>query len=166
MEQFYTGEMNFPPINGVDEGSLVITGLSFVSAYYGNVEFWSSERDLPFLGKSKLKEGLAGIVITVIYTYGLSGLINIYYARGKAHFKAIFKPQFFMAQVIFYFFNVYTFMMMELYSPTEVWKTHPRTIGICFGFIVIYVVLRMQFSHIIHAQVNPFRRTILLIWAL
>jgi hypothetical protein len=41
MEQYYTGEMNFPPINGVDEGSLVITGLSFVSAYYGNIEFWT-----------------------------------------------------------------------------------------------------------------------------
>jgi hypothetical protein len=56
--------------------------------------------------------------------------------------------------------------MMQVYSPTAIWKTHPRTIGICFGFQVIYVVLRMQFSHIIHRQVNPFRRTILLVWIL
>lgn len=52
MEQYYTGEMNFPPINGVDEGSIVITGLSFISAYYGNVEFWTQEISFPILGKT------------------------------------------------------------------------------------------------------------------
>lgn len=151
MEQYYTGEMNFPPINGVDEGSIVITALSFVSAYYGNVEFWTQELDLPFIGKTQMNKGLASTVILVIYAYGLSGLVNIYKGRHLEHFKAIYKPQFFVAQIFFYFFNVYTWTMMQLYSPTEIWKTHPRTIGTTFGFVVIYVVLRMQFSHIIHA---------------
>lgn len=97
MEQFYTGEMNFPPINGVDEGSIVITGLSFVSAYYGNVEFWTSTISLPILGESQLNKGLANIVIFVIYAYGLSGLLNIYKGRHLEHFRAIYQPQYFVA---------------------------------------------------------------------
>lgn len=40
MEQYYTGEMNFPPINGVDEGSIVITGLAIITAFTGNMELW------------------------------------------------------------------------------------------------------------------------------
>ena len=166
MEQYYTGEMNFPPINGVDEGSLVITGLSFISAYYGNVEFWTQQIDVPGMGKTQLNQGVTYIIILVIYAYGLSGLVNIYYGRHLAHFKAIYKPQFFVAQMFFYFFNVYTWTMMQLYSPTKIWETHPRTIGTTFGFIVVYVLLRMQYSCVIHAQVNPFRRSILLIWVL
>ena len=143
MEQYYTGEMNFPPINGVDEGSLVITGLSFITAYYGNVEFWTQEITLPFIGKSIMNEGLTNSIIFVIYAYGLSGLMNIFRGRHLAHFKSIYRPHYFVSQIFFYFFNVYTLTIMQLYTPTEVWKTHPRTIGICFGFIVIYVILRM-----------------------
>lgn len=40
MEQYYTGEMNFPPINGVDEGSIVISGLAIITAFVGNMELW------------------------------------------------------------------------------------------------------------------------------
>lgn len=37
LEQYYTGEMNFPPINGVDEGSVVITLCAIITGLYGNV---------------------------------------------------------------------------------------------------------------------------------
>ena len=121
MEQYYTGEMNFPPINGVDEGSILITGLSFITAYYGNVELWAQEIEIPGIGKTVPNQGLAKLVLFVIYAYGLSGLFNIYHGRKKDHFKHIYKPQFFVAQVVFYFFNVYTWTMMQLYSPTEIW---------------------------------------------
>lgn len=41
LEQYYTGEMNFPPINGVDEGSIVITGTAIMSGFLGNDIFWN-----------------------------------------------------------------------------------------------------------------------------
>lgn len=50
MEQYYTGEMNFPPINGVDEGSVFITLVSFYTAYCGNMELWTEIVSIPFLG--------------------------------------------------------------------------------------------------------------------
>jgi hypothetical protein len=91
MEQYYTGEMNFPPINGVDEGSVFIALSSFITAYYGNVELWGQIVTLPFLGwKVPLSFILKNLVIYVIYAYGLSGLVNIYQCRHKEHFKAIY----------------------------------------------------------------------------
>jgi hypothetical protein len=44
LEQYYTGEMNFPAINGVDEGTLVYVMLTFVSGYYGSEEFWTTNK--------------------------------------------------------------------------------------------------------------------------
>jgi hypothetical protein len=151
MEQYYTGEMNFPPINGVDEGSIVITGLSILSAYVGNVELWSSEYNIPFVGKMILNDVLKRVVVVSVYAYGFSGLYQIYNNRHKPHFKAVYVPQYFVAQIFFYFFNLYTMTMMQVYSLSDIWRTHTRTVSLLFGFQIIYVVLRMQFSHIIHA---------------
>jgi hypothetical protein len=41
LEQYYTGEMNFPPINGVEEGSIAILGCAIASGWYGNVKLWT-----------------------------------------------------------------------------------------------------------------------------
>jgi ethanolaminephosphotransferase len=51
LEQYYTGEMNFPPINGIDEGSLVISGLAILTGFYGNLELWGTETNMPYVGK-------------------------------------------------------------------------------------------------------------------
>ena len=152
LEQYYTGEMNFPPINGVDEGSIVITGLAIITGIIGNVELWGQIVTLPFTGqKMPLGVSLKFTVMYFIYLYGLSGLVNIYKGRHLDHFKQLFKPHYFAAQVFFYFFTFFTMTMMQVWSPTEIWKDYPRTIGICFGFQIIYVVLRLQFSHILMA---------------
>jgi hypothetical protein len=165
MEQYYTGEMNFPPINGVDEGSVFVLIMSFVTAFYGNMELWAQIVTVPFLGwKIPLNYTVKYSVIYVIYGYGLSGLVNIYQCRHKEHFKAIYQRKYFVAQIIFYFVPVITMTMLQVYSQCDIWKTHARTIGLVFGFQIVYVILRFQYSHIIHAQVNPFRRSILLIW--
>ena len=36
LEQYYTGEMNFPPVNGVEEGSLVILACAIASGMSGD----------------------------------------------------------------------------------------------------------------------------------
>lgn len=40
LEQHYVGEMNLPEINGVDEGSLVIVFVCFISGIIGNEHLW------------------------------------------------------------------------------------------------------------------------------
>jgi ethanolaminephosphotransferase len=78
LEQYYTGEMNFPEINGVEEGSLAMMALCLASGWYGNVELWTQTIELPFLGSMQLNDILAKVVITFIYGYGATGLVNIF----------------------------------------------------------------------------------------
>lgn len=53
MESYYTGEMNFPPINGVDEGSILIL---FIAIYTGmkedNYLFWSQKINLSYFDEA------------------------------------------------------------------------------------------------------------------
>ena len=42
LETHYTGEMNFPPINGVDEGSLFYVLISFYTGIHGSVNVWAN----------------------------------------------------------------------------------------------------------------------------
>lgn len=44
LETYYTGEMNFPPINGVDEGSLVYFLLCMFTGYYGCIDTWVNSK--------------------------------------------------------------------------------------------------------------------------
>jgi len=90
MEQYYTGEMNFPPINGVDEGSIVITLCAFVTGIIGNKKLWTQTVNFPYFGEQPLNFGMKWLVAFFIYIYALSGLMNIYLNRHKKHFKDIF----------------------------------------------------------------------------
>lgn len=49
LEAFYTGEMVFTEINGVDEGSVVILVCSIVAAIYGN-EIYKTKVEVPYFG--------------------------------------------------------------------------------------------------------------------
>jgi ethanolaminephosphotransferase len=49
LEHHYTGEMNFPEINGVDEASIVILALSIITGLCGNVNLWKHVVHIPIL---------------------------------------------------------------------------------------------------------------------
>lgn len=89
IEQFYTGEINFPEINGVDEGSLAISLISFLTGYYGN-EMWNTKLDLSFLPtwysdlygeNNTISRVFVTGLIVLLYPYGMYSVYNIYKKR-------------------------------------------------------------------------------------
>jgi len=53
-----------------------------------------------------------------------------------------------------------------VYSSVEIWRSHHRATNFLFTFQFIQVVLRLQYAHILYEQVQPFRRTVLMVWML
>jgi hypothetical protein len=43
LEQYYTGEMNFPRFNAVDDGIIIYVLLAILSGAIGSVELWTTE---------------------------------------------------------------------------------------------------------------------------
>ena len=101
MEQHYTGEMIFTEINGVDEGSILICGLCFVTAYLGNT-FWKQDVSYPGLPYGILDEPkplhyiLLAFVISTIYPYALSPFLSIWKGRHNEHFKRTWSLYYFL----------------------------------------------------------------------
>ena len=46
LEQYYTGELILPEINGIDDGSFVYIGMCFIAGYYGPKELFYKEVDI------------------------------------------------------------------------------------------------------------------------
>jgi len=94
LEQYYTDEMNFPPINGVDEGSLFYFCMSMCSGYFGAMAFWGQEF-VVFGNKVPLNMLLQGLLFTVIPIEAATGLYMIYKKSYKRHFKALWDKEYF-----------------------------------------------------------------------
>lgn len=84
LEQYYTGEMNFPPINGVDEGSLMYVILSFASGYYGTVNLWEKTH-YTVMGKEYQSNQLVAAFLT--YSLPCFSLVGFYMIWKKKHCK-------------------------------------------------------------------------------
>lgn len=84
--------MNFPPINGVDEGSLLILLICTITGLSGdNHKFWTEDVWVPGLNDFYPKNiVLLRFVQFFIFPYAFSGLYNVYVARDSEHFKHIF----------------------------------------------------------------------------
>jgi len=121
--------MNFPPINGVDEGSVFITFIQCFTGLYGNEALWKQKIWVPVYEDYLVAhQVLLACVISVIYTYAMSGIFQIYNNSDSAHFKAVYSPFYFGSQIFFYMFSFLTFTLIQVYSPTEIYRTHQRTI--------------------------------------
>jgi hypothetical protein len=45
LEQYYTGIMDFPPINGVDEGTFCYVWFCWAPAIWGGTQYWWLTKD-------------------------------------------------------------------------------------------------------------------------
>lgn len=70
----------------------------------------------------------------------MQSFYQIYIRRHREHFKRTWNPKYFGMQVFFYFFALLTFTVSQIYSVTDVWQHHTRTVQMAFGLQVVYVV--------------------------
>mmetsp|Transcript_13338 Transcript_13338/g.22670 ORF Transcript_13338/g.22670 Transcript_13338/m.22670 type:complete len:160 (+) Transcript_13338:747-1226(+) len=85
----------------------------------------------------------------------------IYSKSHKTQFKVLWDPSLFALQFLFYFASIATYLLAEVYSVGEVWRTHNRSLQMGHGLQFIYVSLVYQYSMVIQQKVNPFRKSIL-----
>lgn len=70
LEQYYTGDLVLPEINGIDEGSFVYVILCFLCGYYGPDAF--NETKIPLLGGHSIQMNYL-----LIYTLNCASFLQI-----------------------------------------------------------------------------------------
>jgi hypothetical protein len=61
LEQYYTGEMILPVVNGIDDGSILLIFIYTVSGMYGCVEVWTHK--VVFMGFEQTRGNWFGICL-------------------------------------------------------------------------------------------------------
>lgn len=95
LEQYYTGEMNFPPINGVDEGTLLYVLMCMYTAYYGSEEIWLAKND--WFGETRTVSSIWITGLKIMPFFSLVALSNIYLKRHYPHMHKLMDSKYFIA---------------------------------------------------------------------
>ena len=123
--------MNFPEINGVDEGTLLYFLLCMYAGYYGSEEAWLHPKTTMFgLFKEPISYGnvFLNIVRIVLPFFGVLALYQIYIKRNLDHFKEIWDLKYFIAHITFYPVSLLTYHVAMIYSPNQIWLTNNRAV--------------------------------------
>jgi hypothetical protein len=126
--------MNFPAVNGVEEGSLVITGLSFWTAYTGNA-YWREPVILPYFGT--MIKSHAGIIVLIglLYPWAFFELSKIFTtSMENKYFKKMWSARYCAMQIIFFWTSIATYTAMMFVSTTQIYIEYNRMcqLGFCF----------------------------------
>jgi len=133
LEQFYTGEMNFPPINGVDEGSVVYVIIAILTGIYGCNEFWVESKFNVFGQEMQANHMMIWVLQKGLPLYSIVAMWNIYLKKHLDHFKKIWDMRYFIAQFVFWPISFFTYHLTMIYSPTKIWETNNRAVQVGHG---------------------------------
>jgi hypothetical protein len=96
MEQYYTGEMNFPPFNAVDDGIFIYVALAVLTGIVGSVELWTAEYSV-FGAKHRLVDIIIVTLNVLMPIFALVAFKNIYLKFDSEHTQKLWSTKHFIA---------------------------------------------------------------------
>jgi len=127
--------MDFPPINGVDEGTFGYVYVCLASGWYGQMKYWEETKHNYFWTGIYLKKNMCLMWTLRIFMplFALFGVYNVYMKRDTPHFKKLYEFKYAVSLYIFFPISAMTYYIAMVYSPTEIYKTHNRAMQLGHG---------------------------------
>lgn len=151
-EEYYTGELNLPIINGVGEGTVCACIVMIITGELGR-EFWVQEINL---NGNLIK--LNHLCVIIFFSSGLFfaiiSLINVLSEFRDKLSDAI-------QNLIIFIFLVSTLFIVIIYGESEIIKQHPKIINILYGFSFAKLVGHLQLAHLSNAKFFQYRKSLL-----
>ena len=132
LEQYYTGEMNFPTFNAVDDGIWIYCGIAILTGLCGSEELWKSEYTV-FENKVRLSHLLVGLLNVLMPIFAAIAFRNIYRNIDSEHTKKIWDKNYFIAQASYWVISWMTFNFAMVYSVSKIYETHNRAMQLGHG---------------------------------
>ncbi|KAE9109578.1 hypothetical protein PF010_g11483 [Phytophthora fragariae] len=150
-EEYYSGSLELPIINGPTEGILIGIALKLFTAAVG-VDFWSQE----------MIEGVQNNSVFVIVTMISSCFTLMVNVRNALHAVRLNQDS-----VLVAFTRLLPFVILNtlaglwaLYSPSDIFSTHPRMFLWMLGLLNSKLVLHLMLAHLCGEEYHPFRKTL------
>ena len=166
-EEFYTGILVMPAFTGPDDAALAVLFFSCLTAYFGSEELWASEVDVFGFGTMRISHVFAYLLFTFESLSIIFGVVtNLWHCRNNEHFAKRYRPLAFFGHCAFMFALIGIYLGYTLLPGSVASTVYPKTTMLAYGGQFIQVILRILVSNVIQDIYNPYRRTILLGWAL
>ncbi|ETI33818.1 hypothetical protein L914_18778 [Phytophthora nicotianae] len=150
-EEYYSGSLELPLINGPTEGILIGIALKLFTAVVG-VDFWNQE----------MIEGVQNNSLFVIVTMISSCFTLLVNVRNALHAVRLNQDS-----VLVAFTRLLPFVILNtlaglwaLYSPSDIFSTHPRMFLWMLGLLNSKLVLHLMLAHLCGEEYHPFRKTL------
>ncbi|CAK4675910.1 hypothetical protein LEN26_020434 [Aphanomyces euteiches] len=151
-EEYYTGSLELPIINGPTEGVLIGVSLKLLTAVLGT-GFWHQETFIPGVQNNTLF--LYSTILTSTLTV-FSNMWNVAHAvRAQKGSLAVAATRL----VPFILFNGLA-LFWALHSPSDILSHHPRLFLWTAGLLNSKLLLHLMLAHLCEEEFHPFRKTL------
>lgn len=152
-EEYYTGELIFPIIHGVSEGTLIACFSMTLTGFLG-LDFWLTKVHL--YGYDLQYNHLAVIAcFTAGIGFGTYSLINILINYQEKKKDAITN--------LFLFVSLLSsLVILVIFSDSLIVRDYPKVVILLYGFAFAKLVGHLQLAHICDSQFMQYRKSLLL----
>jgi len=151
-EEYYTGELNLPVVNGVGEGTVIACIVMIITGELGR-EFWVQEIEL-FGDIYKTNHVMVILFFLSGLFFAIISLINVLKEFKDKLSDAI-------QDLFIFIFLVLTLFIVIIYGDSKILKEHPKVINILYGFSFAKLVGHLQLAHLSNARFMQYRKSLL-----
>ena len=155
IEEYYTGVLDLPIINGVEEGSIYVSAIMFLSGYYGS-SFYNTKYNIFDKYDLKISE-LNGVAVFIgAMLHCLKCFYDIINKAEKNKVVDIFKSSF------LYILYATSLLSIVFLNDSVIVQEYPKLFILSFGILIAKVYCIMQVSQILKSPLQIYRPEFLL----
>ncbi|RHY45391.1 hypothetical protein DYB34_012065 [Aphanomyces astaci] len=151
-EEYYTGTLELPIINGPTEGVLIAVVLKLATAALGT-RFWHHDTFVSGVQNNTL------FLFTMLATSSITVLGNVVNVSQTVRKQRISVAVAMTRLIPFALFNGLA-IIWALYSPSDILSHHPRLFLWTAGLLNSKLLLHLMLAHLCEEEFHPFRKTL------
>jgi ethanolaminephosphotransferase len=148
-EEYYTGELNLPFFNGVNEGALIGSFFMHLTGFIGR-DFWFYE----LFGIVQLNHLFLLISFFSGILFGLDSLIKVVREYGGKRLDVYHN-------LLIFVFMILTLFLIIFINESEIVLHHPKILILLYGFGFAKLMGHLQLAHLADAKFMQFRKSLL-----
>ena len=148
-EQYVTGEMNLPFINGINEGTYIIFFLECLVGFKG--QNFLTDIKYEFFGKSiQFNTFISSLACCAGIFFGLLSISKIFNLESSTKMIEA------LIDVFPFIYFLLGFFSIVYLTDSEYVREYPQLLLVTFGFQFAKMLGLLQLSHLIKARYNPY----------
>jgi len=152
LEEYYTGELILPTVNGVSDGCIGLVMINFFTAFVGN-DWWLQ---VAHLGPYQLSYSQI-LCVSILAFSQIPLFMNIIKICKKSKNSLLDV----MITANMFNFLIASLVCVAFFSLADLAKHHPRVLMYTFCMPFVKLTAHLQISHVTNMVFNPIKKTVI-----